>query len=72
VIFATPVDTPVTTPVAEPAVAIAELPLLQVPPATISLSTVVDPRHTVVIPLITDGGVLTVTFLLAEHPVGKV
>jgi hypothetical protein len=60
VIVAVPAETPVTTPVTDPTVAMLVVLLLQVlPPA--SLSVVVDPVHTVAVPVIADKPVFTVT-----------
>ena len=63
-----PTDTGETVPVPEPIVAIPVLLLLQVPPPP-SLNVVVDPRHTVVVPLMADGSAFTVTTVVAVHPV---
>jgi hypothetical protein len=60
---------PVTIPVEEPMVAILVLLLHQVPPGVASLSTVVSPAHTLVVPVIADGNGFTVTIVLLEHPV---
>ncbi len=51
---------PVTIPV-DPTVAVAVVPLVQVPPVVISLSVVVAPVHTVSVPLIAAGVLFTVT-----------
>ncbi len=56
-----PFATPVTRPVDKPTVANDPLLLLQVPPATPSLSCVVAPAHTVSVPVIAVAAGLTVT-----------
>jgi hypothetical protein len=61
VIVVVPGDTPPATPVPEPIMAIAILLLLQVPPDTESVSSVVDPMPTIKVPVITDGAGFTVT-----------
>ena len=50
-----PGDTPVTEPVSEPTVATDVLLLLQVPPATASLSVITEPAITVLAPEIVVG-----------------
>jgi hypothetical protein len=65
---ALPADTPVTIPVPEPIVAMPVLPLVQVPPAEISLNVIVaPPRHTPVPPLMAAIGP-TVTTSIEGHP----
>ena len=59
--FAVPVAMPDTIPVVDPMVAIDVFPLLQVPPDSALLSVLVDPRQTLVVPVIGDGVGLTVT-----------
>ena len=66
-----PAVTPVTTPPAV-IVAMAGDALLHVPPAVALLSVVVDPTHTLVVPVITAGSGLTVTVVVTAQPVGKV
>ncbi len=56
-----PFATPVTRPVVTPTVARERSLLLQVPPATPSLSCVVAPAHTVSVPVIAVAAGLTVT-----------
>ena len=46
-----PAETPVTIPVEEPTVAIAVLLLLQWPPAVESVSGLVEPTQTIVVPV---------------------
>jgi hypothetical protein len=46
VIVVEPADTPVTSPVNEPAVAIAGLALVHVPPEGVPARLMVDPTHT--------------------------
>jgi hypothetical protein len=72
VIVAVPVDTPLTIPVVSPTVAIAVLPLLQVPPPVPSASVVVAPVHTVVMPVIPAGDGYTVIAIAIVQPVGSV
>lgn len=72
VITDVPPDTPVNTPVAEPIVATPVVPLIQVPPEVASLSVIVDPSHTAVLPVIVAGNGLTVTVVLVLQPVGNV
>ena len=57
-----PADTPLTMPV-EPTVATNVLPLLHTPPLVASLNVVVEPAHTLMVPVIADtvGNGLTVT-----------
>jgi len=59
-----PRATPQTRPVPEPAVAIAVLLLLQVPPAMASDSVVQEPRHMRVLPVIAEGTGTTVTVVV--------
>jgi len=64
VITAVPAVTPVTTPVAGTTVALA-LPLLQVPPGTLSDKVIVEPIHTAnVAPVIAAGAGFTVTIFV--------
>ena len=60
-----PAETPVTTPVATPTVAKAGVALLQLPPAVASLSVVVEPMQTLVVPVIAAGNGLTTTVVVA-------
>jgi hypothetical protein len=62
-----PVPNPVTTPVPD-TVATEVLLLLQVPAPT-SFKEVVDPEHTVAVPVIAAGKGLTVTVAIVVHPV---
>jgi hypothetical protein len=62
---AVPEEEPVTTPV-DPIVATVVLLLLQVPVP--SLSDIVDPAHTAVIPLMAAGSGFTVTVAVVKHP----
>ena len=59
-------------PDTESIVAKAVLLLLQVPPAILSLNVVVNPRHTLGVPIIGGGNGSTVCSLMAVQPVGKV
>ena len=63
--------TPVTTPPAL-IVATAGVALLQVPPAVTSANAVVEPAHTVTVPVIAAGKGLTVTVAVTKHPVPNV
>jgi hypothetical protein len=63
---------PNTMPLAVPMPVIEGLLLLQLPPATASVSTVVLPTHTEVTPVIADGLGFTVTVVVVSQPVGKV
>ena len=60
---------PVTMPVL-PTVAIAGVPLLQVPGPEASNSGVVWPAHTAAVPVIGKGEAFTVTIAVAEQPLG--
>jgi len=60
-----PADTPVTTPPAV-IVALAGVALLQVPPAVALLRVVVDPTHTLVVPVMAAGSGLTVKLKFCE------
>ena len=71
VIVAQPADTPLTIPVDAPIVAIDGMALVQTPPATESLSVVVEPGHTLNVPIIGAGTGLTVIATCLEHPVGS-
>jgi hypothetical protein len=62
-----PAPDPVTRPVVELIFAIDEFPLDHMPPVTGSVSVVVPPVHTVVVPEMGLIG-LTVTVLTAKHP----
>ena len=55
-----PDETPVTTPVEDTTVAIPVLPLVHVPPPA-SLKVVVNPAHTVPVPVMDVGNGFTVT-----------
>ena len=66
-----PPVTPVTTPPAV-IVATAGVALLHVPPAVALLNVVVEPAHTLVIPVIAAGNGLTVTVVVTTHPVPKI
>lgn len=63
-----PADTPVTIPVNDPTVAKPVLLLVHVPPALVLLKAVVNPAHTLVVPVIDAGGGFTVTVVVAMHP----
>ena len=68
---AVPADTPVTIPELMPIVAIVVAVLVQVPPPTASVSGVVAPIHTVIIPVMAAGTGLTVTVSTAAQPDGN-
>jgi hypothetical protein len=59
-------------PVDPTTVATAVLLLVHVPPATASLSAVVEATHTNNVPVIVAGEVFTVTVVVAIHPVPMV
>ena len=63
---------PVTTPVDSPTVAIPVALLLHVPPPVPSVSVVVNPEHTVRVPLIAVGNGFTVTMAVCIQPVASV
>ncbi len=67
-----PGDTVVTVPVADPIVATVVLALLHVPPGVAFVSVVGVPIQVASVPPIAAGKGLTVTFLVAKHPVGSV
>jgi hypothetical protein len=67
VIFDVPELTPVTIPVL-PIVATPVLALVQVPPDGEELNVVVAPVHTLIVPVIAVGCVLTVTTAAAKQP----
>lgn len=69
--FRVPLAIPATTP-AVFTVPSAVLLLLQVPPVVASVSVVVDPAHTLLVPAIAAGVALTVTGVLIKQPVGSV
>src|SRR6185312_13651484 len=68
VIVAVPADIPVTAP-APSAVATVVAPLVHAPPASESLSCVLTPAHTWVVPHIADGNGSTVYTIVAIQPV---
>ena len=63
---------PVTTPVLKFTLAIAELLLLQIPPASASVSVEVDPLHALAVPPIAAGEALTVTVVNVKQPLANV
>jgi len=67
---AVPAATPVTTPEAL-TVAVARGRILHVPPAGVSPRLVVEPTHTVVVPVIAVGVAFTVTGVVTKQPVGS-
>jgi hypothetical protein len=66
-----PAETPVTMPPAS-TVATPVVPLLQVPPAVISLRLVVEPAHTSVVPVNAAGNGSTVTAIVKGDPAHEV
>jgi hypothetical protein len=68
VILEVPEATPVTTPLPVPIVAMAVLPLLQLPLPEL-VSVVVEPVQTSELPLIADGNGFTVATIIAWQPV---
>ena len=71
VMVAVPFAIPFTTPVDELTVAIAVLPLLQLPLSVRSLSVVVLPAHTRLVPVMPAGCVFTV-YVLTEEQVPRI
>ena len=67
VIIVVPAAMPATMPVREPTVAVAVVLLLQVPAPLASLSAVVLPVHTVVVPVMAAGSGTTFTVVVALH-----
>jgi hypothetical protein len=67
-----PSAAPVTTPVVLPIVAVVMVVLIQVPPATASLSVIVAPTHTALGPVMAAGIVYTATVVLTLQPVDRV
>jgi hypothetical protein len=65
-----PGDIPVTTP-AEETVPTAAVPLIHAPPVEVVLKVVVAPGQTDKMPVIGTGVGLTVMFLYAKQPVGR-
>ena len=65
----TPAETPVTTPVVAPTVATDVLLLLHEPPDVASVSVIVEPVHTELLPDIAAADVVTVTVLYAAQAV---
>lgn len=64
---ATPADTPVTIPVDAETDATDALLLDHTPPAVASVSNVDEPAHTVLLPDIGAGAVITVTTFVTEQ-----
>ena len=60
---------PVTVPFVPLTAAIPLALLLHVPPAGAEFNTVVDPEHTLNVPVIVAGFAFTVTGILVRHPV---
>ena len=69
---AVPADTPVTTPVVMPTVAVERELLVHVPPAIISVSVIVEPTQTSLLPIMAGGNAYTVTVTVAAQPVPNV
>ena len=70
-IVVVPIEIAVRLPV-DPIVAIAGNVELHVPPFVLLPKLVVEPWHTLVVPLITEGKLFTVIVLVATHPVDNV
>lgn len=68
VIAGVPVAMPETTPEEEPTLASEVLLLVHVPPGKASPKAVVEPTHTLVVPVIADGVWLTVIVFVDVHP----
>jgi hypothetical protein len=66
-----PEETPVTTP-PDDTVATPVLLLLHVPPVVASLNVVVEPIHSVAVPVIADTGAVILTMVVAVHPAALV
>jgi len=71
VIIDVPGDTPVTEPEPVTTVATLVVPLLQVPPV-VSVNKVVNPWHTLAVPVIAAGNALTTTVFDLKQPAGNV
>ena len=67
-----PSATPLTIPEVLPMVAMVVVVLIQVPPATASLSVIVAPTHTAPGPVMAAGIVYTATVVLTLQPVDRV
>ena len=65
-------DTAVTIPEVLPTVAMAVLPLYQVPPVVASVKVVVPPAHTATVPLIALGAMFTVITSVTLQPVDNI
>ncbi len=67
------IDVPVVTPftVPNPTEAMAPLLLLQVPPAGVLASSVVDPTHMTGAPVNAEGEAYIVNIVVLKHPVGS-
>jgi len=70
--FGVPVATPVTIPDDVPTVANDVLLLVHVPPDGVLFSVVVKPTHTLGVPVIVVGVVLTVIVFIVAQPVDSV
>lgn len=64
-----PAATPVTTPLLVPTVASVTLLLVQVPVPVAFVNVVVNPTHTLAVPLMDAGNGLTVTAAVVKQPV---
>jgi hypothetical protein len=63
--IAVPGLTPLTTPV-EPTVAMDKLLLAHTPPAVVSARVVVEPAHTLIVPVMLTGNGFTVTTVVVK------
>ena len=66
-----PAVTPETNPLPDPMVATEVVLLVHAPPASASVSAVVEPAHTVGTPVIVEGRGSTVTGIEVKHPVAN-
>lgn len=67
-----PAATPVAVPDEDPIVATPVVPEVQVPPPVELLNVVVNPAHTVAVPVIDAGSAFTVNGVEFKHPVARV
>jgi hypothetical protein len=72
VISEEPVEIPLTTPEPVPIVATDGVPLLHTPPEVVSDRVVVEPAHSIVIPVMGVGGTYMLSVLFTKQPLGNV
>lgn len=65
---AVPIELPVTSPVLLPTVATPTVPLVHVPPVVALLSVVIEPTHTVAVPVMAAGAPIIQTLYVAKQP----